>query len=210
MGRVSGLDRDCMAFFLFQPDDGYSAWNILLQMASFGLAYLIFWASKKFATLPRMGQGTFGPARNQKKTTLAIILGIVLLNVAGWLNPELGAKIKSFLQRNSQERLAVAAVAGALLVGPAMILIASSNDFSCGYYMSILMSLAIFLMNQTGLTWGNLSAHMSNLEDAGYWVAETTFKGKRLNTTLQMTPQGWEAFWSNVKKMKQVFQDLKG
>ena len=29
-----------------------------------------------------------------------------------------------------------------------------------------------FLMNQTGMTWGNLSAHMSKLEEAGYLEVE--------------------------------------
>jgi DNA-binding transcriptional ArsR family regulator len=35
-----------------------------------------------------------------------------------------------------------------------------------------------FLMNQTGLTWGNLSAHMSKLEEAGYLQVEKSFKGR--------------------------------
>jgi DNA-binding MarR family transcriptional regulator len=66
----------------------------------------------------------------------------------------------------------------------------------------------IFLMNQTGLTWGNLSAHMSKLEEAGYIEVEKSFKGKRPNTTLRLTPQGREAFRGYARKMKQVFQDF--
>ena len=66
----------------------------------------------------------------------------------------------------------------------------------------------IFLMNQTGLTWGNLSAHMSKLEDAGYIEVEKTFKGKRPNTNLRLTPLGREAFHGYVQIMKQVFNDL--
>ena len=65
-----------------------------------------------------------------------------------------------------------------------------------------------FLMNQTGLTWGNLSAHLSKLEEAGYVEVEKSFKGRRPNTTLRLTPQGREAFHEYVRKMKQVFQDL--
>jgi DNA-binding MarR family transcriptional regulator len=68
----------------------------------------------------------------------------------------------------------------------------------------------IFLMNQTGLTWGNLSGHISKLEDAGYLEVEKTFKDKRPNTMLQLTPQGREAFRGYVKKMKQVFKDFEG
>ena len=67
-----------------------------------------------------------------------------------------------------------------------------------------------FLMNQTGLTWGNLSAHISKLEEAGYLKVEKTFKGKRPNTTLKLTPQGRQAFRDYAKRMKQVFQDFSG
>ena len=65
-----------------------------------------------------------------------------------------------------------------------------------------------FLMNQTGLTWGNLSAHLSKLEEGGYIEVEKTFKGKRPNTILQLTPQGRQAFQTYATKMKQVFNDL--
>ncbi len=65
-----------------------------------------------------------------------------------------------------------------------------------------------FLMNQTGLTWGNLSAHMSKLEEAGYLEVEKSFKGKRPNTSLRLTPQGRAAFHEYARKMKQVFQDF--
>ena len=65
-----------------------------------------------------------------------------------------------------------------------------------------------FLMNQTGLTWGNLSAHMSKLEEAGYLEVEKSFKGRRPNTTLRLTAQGREAFSKYAKKMKRLFQDF--
>jgi DNA-binding MarR family transcriptional regulator len=65
-----------------------------------------------------------------------------------------------------------------------------------------------FLMNQTGLTWGNLSAHMSKLEQAGYLEVEKSFKGRRPNTTLKLTPRGRAAFHAYALKMKQVFQDF--
>ncbi len=67
-----------------------------------------------------------------------------------------------------------------------------------------------FLMNQTGLTWGNLSAHMSKLEEAGYIEVEKAFKGKRPNTNLRLTSKGRQAFRQYAMKMKQVFGDFKG
>ena len=65
-----------------------------------------------------------------------------------------------------------------------------------------------FLMNQTGMTWGNLSAHMSKLEEAGYLEVEKSFKGKRPNTMLRLTSQGRAAFQAYRQKMKQVLDNL--
>lgn len=65
-----------------------------------------------------------------------------------------------------------------------------------------------FLMNQTGLTWGNLSAHLSKLEEAGYIASEKSFKNKRPNTSLSLTPEGRKAFQNYAKKMKNLFQGL--
>jgi DNA-binding MarR family transcriptional regulator len=65
-----------------------------------------------------------------------------------------------------------------------------------------------FLMNQTGLTWGNLSAHMSKLEEAGYLEVEKSFKGRRPNTTLRLTPMGRAAFREYANSMKRIFQNL--
>ena len=65
-----------------------------------------------------------------------------------------------------------------------------------------------FLMNQTGMTWGNLSAHMSKLEEGGYIEVEKSFKGKRPNTMLRLTPQGRAAFQAYRHKMKQVLDNL--
>ena len=63
-----------------------------------------------------------------------------------------------------------------------------------------------FLMNQTGLTWGNLSAHLSKLEEAGYVQVEKSFKGRRPNTNLRLTSNGRQAFDEYAHIMKQVFQ----
>ena len=52
----------------------------------------------------------------------------------------------------------------------------------------------IFLMDQTGLTRGNLSAHMSKLEKAGYVLMEKAFVDKTPRTTYQLTEDGQNAF----------------
>lgn len=65
-----------------------------------------------------------------------------------------------------------------------------------------------FIMNQTALTWGNLSAHISKLEEAGYLEVEKTFKGKRPNTMIALTAQGRTAFQDYTAKMRRLLQNL--
>jgi len=65
-----------------------------------------------------------------------------------------------------------------------------------------------FLMNQTGLSWGNLSAHMSKLEEAGYLEVEKSFKNRRPNTNLRLTTAGRSAFQEYRRRLKQMLDDL--
>jgi DNA-binding MarR family transcriptional regulator len=65
-----------------------------------------------------------------------------------------------------------------------------------------------FLMRQTGLTWGNLSSHMTKLESAGYINVEKEFKGKRPNTMLSLTEEGRAAFRSYRQTMKAMLDTL--
>jgi DNA-binding transcriptional ArsR family regulator len=65
-----------------------------------------------------------------------------------------------------------------------------------------------FLMRQTGLTWGNLSSHMSKLEAAGYIEVEKEFVGRKPNTMLRLTDEGRAAFQAYRQSMKQVLDDL--
>ena len=51
----------------------------------------------------------------------------------------------------------------------------------------------LFLQHETGLTKGNLSAHLSKLEEAGYVKIEKTFKGKLPLTVCKLTPVGKKA-----------------
>ena len=142
-----------MAISMHRPEDGYGPANIILATVVPVVAGGLFWLGKKLITLPRMGQVRFGPARKRRGRTLAIILGLVVLVQAGivgltalgGLDPQVGAQINGFLADHSLERLAVAAL-GSLFVGPAMILIAYFSDFPRGYYIAIMMSLAVFVM----------------------------------------------------------------
>ena len=64
----------------------------------------------------------------------------------------------------------------------------------------------IFLRNVTSLTWGNLSAHMSKLEEAGYVEIEKSIVNKKTHTVASLTPKGREAFESYKDKMKEVLK----
>jgi DNA-binding MarR family transcriptional regulator len=66
----------------------------------------------------------------------------------------------------------------------------------------------LFLMRLTGLTWGNLSSHLSKLEGAGYVRIVKEFKGKKPHTMIQLTPQGRAAFKEYKQSMQQVLDDL--
>ncbi len=66
----------------------------------------------------------------------------------------------------------------------------------------------LFLMRQTGLTFGNLSSHMSRLEEAGYIDVEKEFVERKPHTVLHLTPEGRKAFDDYRKNMSQVFSGL--
>jgi DNA-binding transcriptional ArsR family regulator len=51
----------------------------------------------------------------------------------------------------------------------------------------------LFLQRETALTKGNLSAHLSRLEEAGYVKIEKTFKGKLPLTVCKLTASGRKA-----------------
>jgi len=66
----------------------------------------------------------------------------------------------------------------------------------------------LFLQNQTGMTPGNLSAHLSKLEDAGYVEVTKEFLDRKPHTALGLTKKGREAFKEYRKTIKQVFSHL--
>lgn len=66
----------------------------------------------------------------------------------------------------------------------------------------------LFLMNQTGLTRGNLSSHLSKLETAGYVDIQKEFVKKMPRTILSLSEDGRKAFNEYRQQMKQVLEDL--
>jgi DNA-binding transcriptional ArsR family regulator len=64
----------------------------------------------------------------------------------------------------------------------------------------------LFLQRDTGLTKGNLSAHLSKLEEAGYVKIEKTFKGKLPLTVCKLTTAGKKAL-TEYRRQLQDFMD---
>jgi len=67
----------------------------------------------------------------------------------------------------------------------------------------------LFLQRETDLTKGNLSAHLSKLEDAGYVNIEKTFKGKLPLTVCKLTDAGRDAFEGYRLQMQNFIEKTK-
>jgi DNA-binding transcriptional ArsR family regulator len=65
-----------------------------------------------------------------------------------------------------------------------------------------------FLLNETGLSQGNLSSHLSKLESAGYINIEKTFRKKRPRTIISMVENGKIAFKEYLKTMKKFYNTI--
>lgn len=65
-----------------------------------------------------------------------------------------------------------------------------------------------FLLTQTGLTRGNLSSHLSKLEEVGYIAVEKEFVDRMPRTLIRLTDAGREAIDSYRENMQQVVNTL--
>ncbi len=72
--------------------------------------------------------------------------------------------------------------------------------------MSILMTARQadfnYLKKETGTTDGNLSSHLSKLEEAGYIQVKKSFRGKKPRTTCSLTEKGRSAFVRYLKALE--------
>jgi DNA-binding transcriptional ArsR family regulator len=70
----------------------------------------------------------------------------------------------------------------------------------------------LFLLNITGLTKGNLSSHLSKLEQAGLVEIEKKFEGKTPVTYIELTLEGKEAlkeYWKSFDRVRAGIRHLK-
>ena len=66
----------------------------------------------------------------------------------------------------------------------------------------------IFLQNLTGLTWGNLSSHLTKLEEEGYVEIQKEIVGKKPHSMVHLTESGREAFRAYKNSMQEILSDL--
>lgn len=77
----------------------------------------------------------------------------------------------------------------------AILFVAASADFT-------------YLLRETGLTKGNLSAHLSKLEEAGYIAIEKGFVGKIPRTNCRLTEHGRDAFRAYREQLRRTLASL--
>ncbi len=65
-----------------------------------------------------------------------------------------------------------------------------------------------YLLRETGLTKGNLSSHLTRLEEAGYLVVEKRFRGRIPQTLCQLTEAGREAFRNYREQLRRAVASL--
>ncbi|MBI9046804.1 MAG: transcriptional regulator [Anaerolineaceae bacterium] len=65
-----------------------------------------------------------------------------------------------------------------------------------------------FLMKKTGLTSGNLSSHITKLENEGYVAVEKMFKGKRPLTICKLTGEGENAYRFYRLKLDEILSEM--
>jgi DNA-binding transcriptional ArsR family regulator len=67
----------------------------------------------------------------------------------------------------------------------------------------------IYLQRETGLTRGNLSVHLSKLEEAGYVSIEKTYRGKIPLTLCRLTKTGRVAFDQYRQQLQKFVENTK-
>ena len=147
-----GLMVILMAAILTRPDEGYGWLNLIFLTGGYAAAYLLFRAGKKYITIPRLGQVKFGEIRKQKNRKMSIILGVFLflqvLLLAGTALALVDPKVGSWLddQLAGKNELLLVSLVASMILCVGMSIVTYFSDFTRGYYIAIMMAVAVFLM----------------------------------------------------------------
>jgi DNA-binding MarR family transcriptional regulator len=66
----------------------------------------------------------------------------------------------------------------------------------------------VYLKRVTGMSWGNLSTHLTKLEAAGYIRISKSFQDKKPKTMIELTDKGRTAFRGYKDGMQEVLGSL--
>lgn len=66
----------------------------------------------------------------------------------------------------------------------------------------------LYLLNESGMTKGNLSSHLGKLEEAGYVEIVKSFRGKIPHTLVKLTENGRVAFDGYRAHLKRISSSL--
>lgn len=135
---------------------GTTAVRLSLYLVLMGGAYLLFWAGRRWITLPRLGRVKFGAERRRKKTRLTLVMSaFVLLNVL-----LIGLTVAANNDPDTWGRLMPRGLALqlfiAVFVGSVMAVIAYFNDLARGYYFAVVFALtfaAVEMLDNPALFW---------------------------------------------------------
>jgi DNA-binding MarR family transcriptional regulator len=64
----------------------------------------------------------------------------------------------------------------------------------------------LYLLRESGLSKGNLSTHLTRLEQAEYIQVEKTFRGKIPQTLIRLTKKGRAAFEAYRRQLKRIVE----
>ncbi len=67
---------------------------------------------------------------------------------------------------------------------------------------------ATFLLNATGLSWGNLATHLRKLEERGYVTITKGYQGRKPHTVIALTDEGRDAFHTYRTAITTALDDL--
>jgi hypothetical protein len=132
--------------------DEYPWLQISLLMLLMLAAWLLFWAAKRFITIPRLGMVKFGTHRRKRGILLGLIMAgfllitlfIFLLTIGALKNQAIHDWVNAWLPGGRANGLVVGALAAGI-VGFTILFIAAFSDFLRGYYIAVVMALGIFL-----------------------------------------------------------------
>jgi hypothetical protein len=119
-----------------------AAWlRYLIYFVLLGGAWLLFWAARRYITIPRLGRVKFSAERRKKKARLALVMSafvlinvlLIFLTIASKNSPDIWGRLMP-------HGLALKLFIG-VFVGSAMACIAYFNDFTRGYYVALVFAL---------------------------------------------------------------------